>query len=236
MIYGSYVRGYYHAGRSDLDSVLIFSDDVVIDKKLLHEVSTVVYKALQGKNDSMREIFQVTPLDRTTMLDGRFNSFTDDFCEYFKDEGKTVFGKDYRNEMVCLHKKTGKESRISHNLRKSRQALLFAEYDKREDYEQFLKGFLGTLNTVSRGSKEILSLIDGKIRKDKLSSLTEMCEFFPDVDIEPLERIKDLYYHPTKLDDLYTNQDEVLKLWNSSLSFFEEVIRQYIVKFPRMSE
>ena len=33
LIYGSYIRGDYVPGRSDIDAVLIFDDDVVINKE-----------------------------------------------------------------------------------------------------------------------------------------------------------------------------------------------------------
>ncbi len=229
MVYGSFVRRDYTAGRSDIDSVLTFPDDVVIPKEFIHEVSVVLYGALRGNNVP----FQVCPLDVAIMRDGRFNSFTDDFYDYFQSEGKIVFGHDYRTEMVCLKTKTGEESALSHNLRKTRQSLLFAEHDRQEDYEKFLQGFNSALNSVSRGSKQILYLVDGKLRKNRFSALKELGRHFPAVNVEPLEQIKDLYHHPHKLDVLYRNPDEVMKVWNSAATFFEEVIREYIQVFPR---
>lgn len=230
MIYGSFVRGDYVLGRSDIDAVLIFPHDVVIDKKYLHKISLILYEALKGNNVP----FQVSPLDVTIMRDGRFNSFTDDFYDYFQLEGNVVVGPDYRKEMVCLERKTGEESTISHNLRKIRQALLFAEYDKKENYEKFLERFNATLNAVSRGSKQILYLIDGELRKNRFSALTELPKILPDINIEPLERIKFFYHNLEKLDELYLpkNNDKLMRVWNSSANFLEEVIREYIRKFP----
>ena len=135
--------------------------------------------------------------------------------------------------MVCLKIKTGEESTLSHNLRKTRQALLFAEYDRQEDYEKHLFGFNSTLNAVSRGSKQILYLADGKLRKNRFSALDELNRHFPAVNVELLEQIRDLYHQPIKLDVLYKNPDEAIKVWNSAATFFEEVIREYIRKFPR---
>jgi len=232
MLYGSYIRNDKDIGRSDIDSVLIFPNEVIIDKKSLCNVSKVLCESLQEKNHMMRNLFQVAPLDIATMSDGRFNSFTDNFCDYFKSEGEIVFGEDYRDEMICLSKKTGIESAISHNLRKNRQSLLFSEYDKIKDYKRFLEGFLGTLNAVSRGSKEILFLDDGALRRNRFSALKELPKYFPNLDIDPLERIKDLYDHPENLDKLYKNPVEVIKFWNISLTFFEQVIKSYIEKFP----
>jgi len=228
MVYGSYVRGDFIVGRSDIDSVLIFPHDVVIPKEFMHEVSVVLYEALRGNNVP----FQVCPLDVTIMRDGRFNSFTGDFYAYFQTEGKILVGLDYRSEMVCLKSKTGEESTLSHNLRKTRIALIFAEYYRQEDYERFLERFNGTLNASSRGSKQILSLVDGELRKNRFSALQELRKHFPAVNVEPLERVRYLYHHPKKLDRLYRNPNEVMKVWNSATTFLEELVREYVHKFP----
>lgn len=228
MIYGSFVRGDYTPGRSDIDAVLTFPHDVVIDKEFVHEVSVALHEALDGNNVP----FQVSPLDITTMRDGTFNSFTYEFYSYFQSEGKVVVGPDYRTEMACLQTKSGEENTLSHNLRKARQALLFSEHDKQENYEKFLERFDSSLNAASRGSKQILYLIDGELRKNRFSALKELPGHFPAVNLEPLERIRDLYDNPEKLDKLYKNPDETIRVWNSAVTFFEEVIREYIRKFP----
>lgn len=228
MIYGSYVRKDYEPGRSDIDSVLTFPYDVVIPKDFLNEVSKALYKALKDNNIP----FQVTTLDTTTLKDGRFNSFTQDFYDYFETERKIVFGPDYLNEMVCLETKTGEESTLSHNLRKIRNSLLFAEYNKNEDRIVFVDHFNKTLNAVSRGSKQVLNLVDGEVRKNRFSALKEIPKQFPSINAEPLEKIKYLFQNLEKLDKLYKDTDELMKTWNSSVTFFEEVIREYIRKHP----
>ena len=86
MVDGSYVRKDFTAGRSDIDSALTFPHDVVIPKEFMHEISVVLYGALRGNNVP----FQVCPLDVTIIRDGRFNSFTDDFYDYFQSEGQTL--------------------------------------------------------------------------------------------------------------------------------------------------
>lgn len=134
--------------------------------------------------------------------------------------------------MVCLKTKTGEESTLSHNLRKTRIALMFAEHDRQEDYERFLERFNGTLNAASRGSKQILYLVDGELRKNRFSALQELGRHFPVVNVEPLERVRDLYHHPEKLDRLYRNSEEVMEVWNSATTFLEEVVREYVHKFP----
>ena len=61
MLYGSYVRGDYDVGRSDIDATMILPDNnVVIDKVLFGEVADIIAKALKGNNVSFQ--FTVTDL------------------------------------------------------------------------------------------------------------------------------------------------------------------------------
>lgn len=55
----------------------------------------------------------------------------------------------------------------------------------------------------------------------------------PDVDIETLDKIRDLYTDLPKLDALYHRPDELLDLWQSSLTAFEQLVREYITRIPR---
>lgn len=89
------------------------------------------------------------------------------------------------------------------------------------------------MDSVSRGSKQILYFSDGELRKNRFAAQRLVQEVFPAVDIEPLVRIKKLYQDLEKLDSLYEQPEEVMKLWNSSLTFFEEMIREYIKKYPK---
>ena len=230
MVWGSYPRGDYNPGRSDIDAILFFPYDVVVDKEFLKECSTVLKNSLKG-NELMRELFQVTPLDTGIMKDGRFNSFTNDFREYFNLEGKIILGPDYRKKIVYLNKKTGEQASISHNIRKIRQSLLFSEFDIESNYEQFLRGLNSSLNAVSRGSKQILYLADGKLRVNRFSALEELSDFFPRINIKPLEKIKDLFNNPKRLDKVYLSSQEALNLWVSSVTFLEELIKEYIKNY-----
>ena len=223
MLYGSFVREDYDLGRSDIDSVLTFPHDVVIPREFMHEASVIVHEALKGNNVP----FQVSPVDIKTMKDGRFNSFTDDFYDYFNQEGIVVVGPDYRREMVCLQYKRGEESVLSHNLRKTRQGLLFSEHYRNEDYEKLLESFGATLRSASRGSKQLLFLADGELRLNRFSALKELPKHFPEVDVSPLEKIRYLFTNPEKLDDLFRSPDELMDVWYSAEAFFEEVIRSY---------
>jgi len=229
MIYGSYVRGDYVPGRSDIDAVLIFPQEVVIPKDSLQKASAALQEAL--KDDKIP--FQVTVTDLTTMTDGRFNSYNPSFEKYFKEEEKVVVGPDYRGELKFEMSQYPDQEPLKFNLRKSRTGLLFGNHDEKEDYKLFLSKFNKTLDAVSRGSKQILFMTDGDLRIKRFSALETMAKIFPDVDVKPLEEIKYLYHNLDELDRLYRNSEELRKVWNSSVTFLEEMIRAYLRKFPR---
>lgn len=224
MLYGSYVRGDYNPGRSDIDAVLVFSDDVIIDKLKMNKFSKILACAEQDNNIP----FQVTVCDLTTMRDGKFNSFDPNFKNYFDEEGKIIFGSDYRNDFSYSLADNSDQNALRFNLRKSRMGLLFFETDKLNNYEKVLEKFNKTLNAVSRASKQILGMIDGNLRKNRFSALEELSKIFPDLDTNPLKKIKNLYHNLEDLDKLYRNVDELKIVWEDSINFFESLIKNYL--------
>ena len=230
MLYGSYVRGDLDIGRSDIDAVMIFPDNVVIDKQNLHKASIVIHQALKGNHVP----FQVNVTDATTMKDGRFDSYDNSFRGYFDEEAR-ITGIDYRPQINYELPTMNEQVSVRFNLRKTRSGLLFAEHDMNEDYESFLVKFTKSLDAVSRSSKQILYFVDGKLRKNRFSAMQIIRENFPEVNIGPLSRIKRVYNNPRELDDLYRNPLKVLEFWNSTVTFMEEMIREYIKKHPKVS-
>ena len=144
-----------------------------------------------------------------------------------------LFGKDYTLQFSYDGMKPGDMSAISHNLRKTRQSLLFSSYTRLRDMPAFVKGFRSTLKAASRASKQILHLADGNLRRSRFSALGEMQRFFPDVDVEPLRTMQKLYTNPSQLDIVYQHPREMAEYWDRFMTFFEQVVKAYIEKFPR---
>lgn len=230
MLFGSYIRGKYDVGRSDVDGVMIFPDDVVIDKSNLAKVAVVLHKALKGNNVP----FQVSVSDLTTMKDGRFNTYDKTFKDYFFDDTEAiVIGTDYREKLRYELPTMCEQIPVRFNLRKSRTGLLFAEHDRHEDYEAFLRRFTKTMDSASRGSKQILYFMDGTLRKERFAAEDIIADVFPEIDTTPLSRIRKMYQDPPQIDAIYKKPEEVMQLWNATVTFFEEMIRAFIRKVPR---
>ena len=177
--------------------------------------------------------FQVTVTDIVTMLDGRFNTFNPSFKDYFKTQSTTVVGPNNIEQFVYEMPVIPDQHELRFNLRKSRTSLLFAEHDKNNDYEVFLERFNKTLDAVSRGSKQVLGMIDGAVRLRRFDAEQELGSVFPQLNIETLTRIRHLYTHVSELDALYHRRGDVLVLWNHAVTFFESLIKAYLEKFPR---
>jgi len=226
MFYGSYVRKDFNPGRSDIDSVLIFPDDVVIDKKDLYLASVSLANAQKGNSIP----FQVTVTDLRTMQEGTFNSFGPDFLPYFESEREVIVGPDYTSSLKYSMPDFPDQVPLRFNLRKSRTGLLFSEFDKEHNYERFLERFNKTLDATSRASKQILHMIDGSLRKNRFSALDELANTFPNLVVEPLIRIRNLYHNLEELDSLYKRPDELIHVWNDSVTFFESLVKNYLDK------
>ena len=228
MLYGSYVRGDFNPGRSDIDAVLIFPGDVVIDKERLASVSHLLSDSLQ--HDFVP--FQVTVSDLQTMQDGRFNSYEPSFGQYFCKEGKVVVGPDYREAFRFEFPTFDGQVPIRFNLRKARMGLLFAEHDLHNDYQEFLRRLNRTLDAASRGSKQILYLMNGHLEGNRFSARHALPEIMPEVDFETLERIRTLYLNPSLLDKIYHSPPEALALMQSAVTLYESLIKGYLDRTP----
>ena len=229
MIYGSYVRGESDFGRSDIDALLIFPNDVVTDKEEMSKISELVAFA-QRKNKIPLEL---TPVDLRTMSDGRFNSYDPSFERYFVSEGKILFGPDYKNNFRFELPKMPDQESVKTNLWMSRRALIMSEWQRQLHYTKFLDGFDTTLRKASRASKQILGMMDGKLRLNRFSALEEIEKIFPQVDSSPLKKIRHLFKNLDELDKIYKHPDEVIEIWKSSVTFFEQIIKVYLDANPR---
>ncbi len=228
LLYGSFIRGDYIPGRSDIDSTLIFPQEGAINKEQLRDMGNIVAKTLREHPLP----FEVTVTDIGTMRDGRFNSYNTTFEEYFKKEGRTIVGPEYRPEFRFSLSTHPEQEALRFNLRKSRTGLLLAEYDQRRNYESYLEKFEKTLKAVSRGSKQVLYMIDGELRMNRFSALEVLPTVFPDLDCSPLEEGKWLFNNLNELDRVYRNPRQVIVIWEKSVTFLEQLIWAYIQKVP----
>ncbi len=224
MIYGSYVRGDCNYGRSDIDGFVFLDDNVVIDKGHLKFVGEVFCDSLERNKVPI----QFNVVDSRTMKGGIFNSYTPDFETYFQEEGRFLLGENRLGEFAYKMPKYPSLIPLNFNFRKSRAGLMLAEYNSRNNYVRFLEQFEKSLQAVSRGSKQVIQLMDDVVRPNRFSAIAELPKIFPEIDISPLRRIRKLFTNNDMMDRLYRDEEGVMEIWTESVTFFEEVIRSYL--------
>jgi len=231
MIYGSFMRGDHVPGRSDIDALLALHDNVVTDKPKLERMARIFSDAQEG-NDVR---FQVTVADRTTLADGRFNSYGASFLQYFERESKFLVGDGLLDLMAFMEERSDDLHNMAYNLRKARQGLLLFDYLKRWDERYPNPDLIGKLpekfeksmDAVTRGSKQMLHLMDGRTRGYRFQT-EELREIFPNVDLNPLEELQRLYRNVPALRKVFDQPEEMLKLWQEGLTMWECLIKEYM--------
>ena len=232
MVYGSSVRGDANYGLSDIDATFIFPDDVIIDKDNLEKVALVLSDSLNRHYIP----FQGSVNDIATLRDGRFNTYESHFEESFMDPDTIVVGEDYREQINYELPTMENQTNVRFNLRKARIGLLYAEHERkgnREKYEKFLERFGKTTDGVTRAAAQIVYFLEGDLIKNRFGGIDIIKQILPEVDTEPLERIRFLYKNLDQLDILYLRPEEIMPLWKDSVTTFEQMIRGYINLVPR---
>lgn len=229
MTYGSFVRGDFVPGRSDIDALLVFHEDVVIDKAFYAEISHILASALQENFIP----FQVTPCDISTLRDGRFNTYDPHFEQTFQEEGMVLLGRDVRKETRYEFPSKYEQGPLSFNLRKSRAYLLFSEYDGKTDPALFISRFVKTLSVASRASTHVFNMNNNRVPPNRFGGLESLAETYPDIDSEHLKYVKRLFSDLDELDALFSRPVEMLRIWNQTVTFFESLVRAYIREHPR---
>lgn len=227
LLYGSTARqdSSFVPGRSDIDMVAIFDYDVVTDKDELLALSGIIANALSRNPVKV----QISPVDTTTMRDGRFLSYDDSFDGYFKIEGKTLFGPHYSKDMIFTKERDGTTSSLAFNLRKIRQQLLMSRHNINSDYEIFVESFAKALSAIGDISKKIVFLSRGELMGPRFKSLDELAKMFPDVDMEPIYQIKHLSHNLDALSKMYKGPAEkMVNFWANALTCYESVLREYV--------
>lgn len=232
MVFGSLTRPEdFIPGVSDVDCFLVTRDDVVTDKELLRDVSDVLADALE-KHYVERDI---TVSDIATMIDARFSSFNHSWKNYFQesDNVEVVLGPDYRRLFLFTRQEKNFQDEIVWSLREVRKQCVHAEFYRRNDYEAFLNGFDKILKRTGRGSRQLISMVDEKLHVPKFSAVERAGELFPSLNVEPLAYAKWIYTHPRERDKLNDKPEEIINISNNCITFFEELIREYIRLVPK---
>ena len=90
-VYGSYLRGSFIAGISDIDGGLILPGGPISSRKKV----ILIAKSLDESLSDLDIDFDFNLTDRKTNLDGRFLSYSQSMTDYIKENGKVFSGPEY---------------------------------------------------------------------------------------------------------------------------------------------
>jgi len=167
------------------------------------------------------------------MRDGRFNVYGPGFKEHFIKYGKIIFGPDYRDSFIFELPKQEGQNNLRYSLRACRQDLMLSHYYKNKNYTKFLERFKQSIDAVANAPTQILFMMaTNNFEKERFEAANLLRNIFP-IDMTPLEKIKELYQNPRDFYKIYKNSEEVYAIWNLGLTFLEELIKHYLLKYPR---
>jgi hypothetical protein len=231
-LYGSYIRGRADFGRSDLDGGIILNDDVVTDEKKIRELSSFIGICMA----ETRIPIQFNLMDRETNRDGRFMSYTRGYIDSIKQTAKIVAGPDYVQEMNGLDFKSGALYASSFNLRELRNNLFKSHVIKFEDPDEYSSNFQKSLERASTFPKKMIYLAQDKLVEKKEEALNELQGMFPSLDLSILHEITGLLKSPDRIYSISNDFQCSFNLSLKALNQSERLIKEYMKKFPNISE
>lgn len=232
MGYGSVFRNKYTPGISDIDGILVFPENIVTDKSRLREVSDIIAFALEHNPI----VFQLFPTDKGIIKYPLFNALGSAWEGYLPNETKIILGPDYRPEMKCRDQIPPEAHSIAWNLKKTRTKFLFARYNQDTDYDRFFKGFMSALKSPTSFPKYMHYLMTGKFVADRFSTIDFLKETLPNLDVEPLQKIKKVYSNADYLKKLRDKPEEIIDFWEEIITFFESAIKEFVKKDLKLEE
>lgn len=226
LLHGSFRKGSYTPGTSDIDLVVMLPQGVITDKNLLLDLSDTIKTALNGSAVPL----QIICLDERTATDGRFSTLTKDWQRYLPKEAELIVGPDPLPRMTYLDGKPDAMQALARKLSKCRAGLLLSAHNRAADPRRFYDDWHKSLKRATTAPKLLHYLIDNALvpEKDNLQRLTR--SHFPRVDTLPLKRALGVLANPGTLDNAAQGR-QALVYWTESLTFFEESVNAYLNKY-----
>ena len=229
-LYGSYLEGRADYGRSDIDGGIILDENFITDKKRISKLAKILLNSMPKNKIS----FDLNLLDIGTCKDGRFLSYTDDFTDYFNQNGniKVISGPDFVSEFKALNYKSGVLDRVAYNfIRRLRKNLLLSEIDIQNNPETFKENSKKSFTDLSALPKKLLWLLGQDINPIREKTYEKLTNIF-EVKFPILEKSNNLLKKPQEFHELIENLPQALAHYKENLTCFEEILKTYVDRCP----
>lgn len=221
IFFGSYTRG-NHRSNSDIDCLLVFPQDFIIDKVQLEMVALEIAR-VRLLFPSIKLSIEIS--DIATMKSGTYNSFGPTFEKHFAQPSVVAFGKDVRDEFRYTDE-NDQITRLRYNFSRARKNLFNSYFYMIDDYKTFVASLFDCIDWTLRAAGQFQFLFDGDVPAPKstipswinsqeiVDDLIFLQSLFPDVG-NPL------------LDRFATNPEQALSIMTRAVSCFENMVKHY---------
>ncbi len=229
--FGSTINGDAVYGKADIDGFLIMDSGIVSDKKTVKGLSQILARALTHN----RVKTQFNLIDRRTLVDGRFLSYTKDYTNWLKNTARVVCGPDYVSDMRGYDPKFSVLHSAAFNFcgpHSVRNAALYSLDYLQQDYEDFEERVQDAIDRVAKFPKKLIWFRTGRIVPGRRESQRILERNLQGVDYSRLDEINGVLDDVRELDRRLGNPEEALRLLYNGLEVMEQMILAYVVKYP----
>lgn len=240
LVYGSFLDNRLMPGLSDIDMVLFFWHEFVIDPKLMKTLRSAFQNQFAFLRFDIGWFFDASAIDLGNAKDGRFIPQNDNFSKVFdftSGDSKLISGKKFAHLLNPVKLIDPVEARIAYNLQTLRIYLLFGNCNN-----HWIGGVnpfreLKIFQLVRSLGRKVMQLIEPdnfELIKDKKAAFDELKRQMPKIDFSALDEIESLFRERNNV------VDEIIGLKTSDLLFdslecYERVVQRIVANFPPRS-
>ncbi|MBS3079195.1 hypothetical protein J4218_03690 [Candidatus Pacearchaeota archaeon] len=233
--FGSFRKKRAVIGRADIDGFLIMDSGVLSDESTVKGLSQILARALS--NNPIKTQFNL--LDRETIVDGRFASYSKDYVDYLVRVAKVVTGPEYCREMRGFHFKSGVLHSAAFNFSGPggvRNTALYSLDALQRDYDEFSELVEKAIDKVAKFPKKLIWLRSGKIVPCRKKSQKILEKLLDGVSYGKLSELNWVLDDVEDLDKRLQNPEEAFRLLYMGLEVMEEMVYAYTHEHPYPNE
>ncbi len=233
--YGSYQQKTCVYGKADIDGFLVLDSRIITDETQIRDISQILSWALSRN----RIKTQFNLLDRETIQDGRFLSYTKDYTDWLKKRAKILCGPNTLSQMNGLDPRYGTLHTAAFNFsgpRGVRNAVLYSLTNLHQSQKDFEEIVESAIDKVAKFPKKLIWLRTRKVITGRHFAQKKLETLLDSVNYDILSEINTTLDNIKRLDKTLTNPERALEILYKSLEVMEQMISSYTKRFPNISK
>lgn len=240
LVYGSMLDDRLIPGLSDIDSVLFFWDEYVLDPKLIERLGNAMRDAFSFLHPDAVSFLDIAVIDAGHAADGRFIPYNDNFAKVFdtvNGDARLIHGKHFIDVLNPVELVDPVEARLAYNLQTLRIHLLFGRCNFKSVNGINPARELHVFQQVRSVARKVMMLLapDMKLVKSKRDSLRACKEYLLNASFDTFFEIEDLFENRDRVIDLLFSGSDSTPLLLRALECYEKILRSIVKRFPPKS-